>query len=278
MNFANTSTATGVTGNAPTQIAGMDGTNKAVWGNGAAASQTPANPQGTTQATPQPAATQPLTTLQKLEAKYGKAAESAPATDFGKLFGSQAATGSSNVEPTKPATHNSQTPPAATNHWDTSGEALTGKFGNLDVSSYIKPEQMQAALGGDATEMMAILNTSIKMASMVAYKQAMEDAKSGVSNETTNLTSKLPDMFKDLSISNQFGQDPILSAPEFAPIVDSVRAKVLAAYPRASEAEVKEAVVDYLKGIGSQFGSQQPSTQPQPTSNAVDWDKMFANA
>ena len=71
-----------------------------------------------------------------------------PSEFFGKLFTKQEPAQSNDIEP----------PP---NPWDVSPDALTKNFGNLDISQFVKQEDVTAALGGDSSAFMNILITSV---------------------------------------------------------------------------------------------------------------------
>lgn len=289
MNFAPVGEVVIGVGQAPTQIVGMDGSNKPDWSKANGTQTTQVTPQPQSQQQNTPAVQTPVGVLARLAAKYG-----APVTGqqqpqqvdpavagFNTLFSPtpvQVTTPQSQQTPNpQGAPNNSQTATQpTTNHWDVSGEHLGKHFGNLDVTQYIKPELMTSALGGNASDMMKILNTVVQMSAMTSYRQAMLDAKAGVEHSTSGLEGKLPDMFKDMSVNKSLGEDPILSAPLLQPVVQQVRNQIMSTYPQATEADVKEAVVEYLKTVGGFMGSPaQQSTQTQQTSAGPDWDKLL---
>lgn len=160
--------------------------------------------------------------------------------------------------------------------WDVDGDKLSANFGNLDISAYIKPEQITAALGGDATALMEIFNTSTRISAMAAYKQAMTDAKAGVTHAADGLRKSIPQQFKELSVDNNLRQDQAFSAPEIQPLVKEFKDNMLSKYPNATEADIKLGLSKYLTHLGSLFNSPStPNTSPTQTSNKIDWDSEF---
>ena len=187
-----------------------------------------------------------------------------PSEFFGKLFTPQ--------EPQKSATGKET---AAPNPWDVSPETLTKNFGNLDVSQFVKPEDVTSALGGDASAFMNILNTAVKIGAMSAHQASVVSTQQGVELSTKQLQQQLPEQMKNFTLENNLGQDPVLSAPHLQPVVKLVKDSILAHYPKATEADIKEGVLAYLQDLGGKFSTQtNNNSQPQQTS-AINWDDHF---
>lgn len=188
-----------------------------------------------------------------------------PSEFFGKLFTPQ--------EPAQSNTKdNKETPP---NPWDVSSDTLTKNFGNLDVSQFVKQEDVTAALGGDATAFMNILNTAVKIGAMSAHQASVTTTQQGVELSTKNLQQQLPEQMKNFTLENNLGQDPVLSAPHLQPVVKLVKDSILAHYPKATEADIKEGVIAYLQDLGGKFSTQtNNNSQPQATSS-INWDEHF---
>ena len=187
-----------------------------------------------------------------------------PSEFFGKLFTPQ--------EPQKSATGKET---AAPNPWDVSPETLTKNFGNLDISQFVKPEDVTSALGGDASAFMNILNTAVKIGAMSAHQASVVSTQQGVELSTKQLQQQLPEQMKNFTLENNLGQDPVLSAPHLQPVVKLVKDSILAQYPKATEADIKEGVLAYLQDLGGKFGTQtNNNSQPQQTSS-INWDDHF---
>ena len=187
-----------------------------------------------------------------------------PSEFFGKLFTPQA--------PAQETNEGKTTPP---NPWDVSPDTLTKNFGNLDVSQFVKQEDITAALGGDASAFMNILNTAVKIGAMSAHQASVTTTQQGVELSTKKLQQQLPEQMKNFTLENNLGQDPVLSAPHLQPVVKLVKDSILAHYPKATEADIKEGVIAYLQDLGGKFSSQpNNNTQPQSTSS-INWDEHF---
>ena len=188
-----------------------------------------------------------------------------PSEFFGKLFTPQ--------EPAQSNTKANTEPPP--NPWDVSPDTLTKNFGNLDVSQFVKQEDVTAALGGDASAFMNILNTAVKIGAMSAHQASVTTTQQGVEHSTKQLQQQLPEQMKNFTLENNLGQDPVLSAPHLQPVVKLVKDSILAHYPKATEADIKEGVIAYLQDLGGKFSSQpNNNTQPQSTSS-INWDEHF---
>ena len=208
----------------------------------------------------QPAAT-PATNSQQ---QAPQQAAPLPSEFFGKLFTPQA--------PAQETNEGKTTPP---NPWDVSPDTLTKNFGNLDVSQFVKQEDVTAALGGDASAFMNILNTAVKIGAMSAHQASVTTTQQGVELSTKNLQQQLPEQMKNFTLENNLGQDPVLSAPHLQPVVKLVKDSILAHYPKATEADIKEGVIAYLQDLGGKFSTQTNNNpQPQATSS-INWDEHF---
>ena len=223
---------------------------------GFGSNQQPAEPQ---QPTAQPATAQPATNSQQ---QAPQQAAPLPSEFFGKLFTKQ-----------EPAQSNTKVPPA--NPWDVSPDTLTKNFGNLDISQFVKQEDVTAALGGDASAFMNILNTAVKIGAMSAHQASVTTTQQGVELSTKKLQQQLPEQMKNFTLENNLGQDPVLSAPHLQPVVKLVKDSILAHYPKATEADIKEGVIAYLQDLGGKFSTQtNNNSQPQATSS-INWDEHF---
>lgn len=187
-----------------------------------------------------------------------------PSEFFGKLFTPQA--------PAQETNEGKTTPP---NPWDVSPDSLAKNFGNLDVSQFVKQEDVTAALGGDASAFMNILNTAVKIGAMSAHQASVTTTQQGVELSTKNLQQQLPEQMKNFTLENNLGQDPALSAPHLQPVVKLVKDSILAHYPKATEADIKEGVIAYLQDLSGKFSTQtNNNSQPQATSS-INWDEHF---
>lgn len=223
------------------------------------------NPQSAAPATnnqqQQPTA-QPATNSQQ---QAPQQAAPLPSEFFGKLFTPQ--------EPAQSNTKDPKEPPP--NPWDVSPDTLTKNFGNLDISQFVKQEDVTAALGGDASAFMNILNTAVKIGAMSAHQASVATTQQGVELSTKKLQQQLPEQMKNFTLENNLGQDPVLSAPHLQPVVKLVKDSILAHYPKATEADIKEGVIAYLQDLGGKFSTQtNNNSQPQATSS-INWDEHF---
>ena len=215
--------------------------------------------QQTTDTPQQQPTAQPATNSQQ---QAPQQAAPLPSEFFGKLFTPQEPAQSTNKEPTS-------------NPWDVSPDTLTKNFGNLDISQFVKQEDVTAALGGDASAFMNILNTAVKIGAMSAHQASVTTTQQGVELSTKKLQQQLPEQMKNFTLENNLGQDPVLSAPHLQPVVKLVKDSILAHYPKATEADIKEGVIAYLQDLGGKFSTQTNfNSQPQAISS-INWDEHF---
>ena len=211
---------------------------------------------------PQQPTAQPATNSQQ---QAPQQAAPLPSEFFGKLF-----------TPQEPAQSNSKnnegTPP---NPWDVSPDTLTKNFGNLDISQFVKQEDVTAALGGDASAFMNILNTAVKIGAMSAHQASVTTTQQGVELSTKKLQQQLPEQMKNFTLENNLGQDPVLSAPHLQPVVKLVKDSILAHYPKATEADIKEGVIAYLQDLGGKFSTQTNNNSQPQTTSSINWDEHF---
>ena len=110
---------------------------------------------------------------------------------------------------------------------------------------------------------------------MSAHQASVATTQQGVELSTKQLQQQLPEQMKNFALENTLGQDPVLSAPHLQPVVKLVKDSILAHYPKATEADIKEGVIAYLQDLGGKFSTQtNNNSQPQQTSS-INWDEHF---
>lgn len=123
-------------------------------------------------------------------------------------------------------------------------EAVKG----MDFAKVVPPEVAAAAMKGDPAAFAQALNAVTQQAflqSANATTKIVENAVAQTANKM--LTDVLPRMMKEANIANHVNsENPLLSNPAAAPLVDMVRSQVQSKFPSASAAEVHSQVSSYL--------------------------------
>jgi hypothetical protein len=188
-----------------------------------------------------------------------------PEKFFAELF--------SNNAPSKESTNENDKDP-----WDVSPETLSSNFGNIDISQYINKETLTNAMSGDPQAFIEVLNTAVKIGAMSAHQASITSTKHGVEHSTKQQQQQLPEQFRNMALENSLGQDPVLSAPHLQPVVKMIKDSILAKYPKATEADIKEGVSMYLQELGGKFSSNsKENTSSKESSKSIDWDEHFKN-
>lgn len=119
-------------------------------------------------------------------------------------------------------------------------EQIQASLANADFTTGLQPEQVQKALGGDVTALMAILNTTARNAVASSMQLSQGLVEHGVKTGNDRFSASLDSRFRDLQLRNQNVVNPALNHPLAKGMVQSISSQIANANPRLSPAEVAQ--------------------------------------
>lgn len=153
-------------------------------------------------------------------------------------------------------------------------EAASG----ADFTKAITPETLNAIRAGGDGAMEAMLQAMNKMTQTV-YAQSAIAANKIVSQALREASERsdadLPGKIKQQTVSDTLRTDnPALSHPAAAPILQAIEFQMSQKFPNASAAELTTLAKDYLVNFAN-LVSPKPSTIATPVKKSEDWDSFL---
>lgn len=152
--------------------------------------------------------------------------------------------------------------------------------GQLDFKKIITPDQLKAiGEGGEAA--VAAFADAINNVSRATYAQsafaATKITEQALARAEKKFADQLPSMVKKLNLSESLTQEnPALSHPAAAPLLQAIQSQLAVKYPNASTAELQEHAKTYLTAFADAANPASKQSQSTDTSKVTeDWDKFF---
>lgn len=162
-------------------------------------------------------------------------------------------------------------------------EKLLAVARNQDFTKSVDPAVLQKIQGGDHGALIALINDVGQRSFATALGMSAQVTQKALETQATNLIEKkLPEMVRNLAIQQTTRQDnPLMTNPAAAPIVQAIEQQVIAKYPQATAQEVKDHVSAIFGDIAQLVVKQSGGTiQPPRVATAgeraeTDWEKFL---
>jgi hypothetical protein len=142
--------------------------------------------------------------------------------------------------------------------------AIKQQIGSASFTNDIKPEQLQAAMGGDQAAFMDVLNTVARNAFQASLTMSQNFVEHGVKRGNEHVTGELDSHFRKYQLKNQNidTDNPALQHPVGQAMVRSIAQQIANANPHMTADQVNrqalESVQEFLKVGGQPFYQQSP--------------------
>lgn len=154
-----------------------------------------------------------------------------------------------------------------------------------DFTSAI-PAELRARIqaGGEdaSTAMLEAINTVSQQVMLKSLLAANELSTRGAKAVLSHQEKTLPGQFRNFTVNQQLStENPMLSDPAVAPMVDMVKTGLQAKFPDATSAEIAAMTTDYFKTFATSFVPSAPASQPgrAPVNSGQDtnWEEYWNN-
>jgi len=162
--------------------------------------------------------------------------------------------------------------------------------GKMDFTKSVTSEQLAkiTAGGEDATKVLLdVINNVGRQAVTVAFHSSTRLAEKGISNAQERFFERVPSHVKDVMISNGLSNSSaIMKNPAYAPLVEGVRARFQARYPKASPGQLETAVNRYFTDMAADITGAAKSKDNVELDNVsklrkgsadADWENWLEN-
>lgn len=149
----------------------------------------------------------------------------------------------------------------------------------VDFTKVMTPELQKRIQAGGSDAMAAMVEMNNAMSQMVFGQSAHATAKiveNALQAQEKRFQELLPSIIKQHSIRDTLkAENPLMSDPAMAPMVDALQQQFTRKYPQASIAEIQQHVSDYLDGAASRIQGLKPPVASPNTRLETDWSKFL---
>ena len=144
-----------------------------------------------------------------------------------------------------------------------------------DFTKALNPENIAAITAGGEGASKAFIDSlnlvaqQVLMQSTMAANQMTEHA---ISAALANQATAIPNMIKAQSLSSNLNSNPIFTNPAVTPIMEAVKAQLLAKNPDATAAQLTEMTQNFVTVLGEAFT---PKVAAPESADTVDWGKFL---
>src|SRR6266853_657433 len=178
----------------------------------------------------------------KIDPNKKKEGSDDPMLDFAKLW-EDPPVDPNNPPPEKPTTFLPKIDPAK----------IAETLGKIDFSKSITPEESAAIkAGGDGAQAahLSVLNKALRQSMMTMFNVSTRLVEQGLTSAEERFLDRVPGHVKDIMVSdNLTANDPLMSNPAFAPLVESTRQRFQEKFPKATPIQIAKATKAYIQEL-----------------------------
>lgn len=163
-----------------------------------------------------------------------------------------------------------------------------GEFvSRMDFTKHVKPEQLAAiSKGGDEAlpHLMELLNSVGRQSFAHAFTGLQRMSEAGIQAAIADARSEIPNFVADQMLESGLeSSNPLMKHPAFQPLVKNVREQYRQKFPKASPAELTNAVNAYFENLHAEMTGTKNKAKPQDTNQDLlkagspdaDWGDWF---
>lgn len=226
--------------------------------------QTATNAPATVQ--PQPGQGSPANSME-LPASQTQQAEVSPLAEFEKLWETDPNAPTQKFDPTT--------------LFNLDQAKMDAALQQVDFTSGIKPEELQAVVSGGEGAVQALaglLNKVGRQALAANTKVGANMIQAALGKVDGGLDSRIQNQVKLSQVQSSLMQDnPALSSPAVAPLVELMKQQFTAKYPTASPQEIAQLAIRYVSEVGNAFAGKPASQESSDSGGEIDWGKYISS-
>jgi hypothetical protein len=162
---------------------------------------------------------------------------------------------------------------------ETDPAQLQQQIKSANFTAGLDQAQVQAALSGDQTAFMSVLNAVAQNAFSSSLQMSRGLVEMGVNTGSDRINSSLEQKFRDFMLKQQAPKtdNPALQHPIGRNFHSAIARQIAAANPQMSPEQVAQQAEQQLLMFAQQLAPQQPTPQQQAASKTMDWDSFAAD-
>lgn len=152
-------------------------------------------------------------------------------------------------------------------------------IGQIDFVQQLNPELVQKAMSGqDPQAFLQVINEVGRKALATAVQLSTATAEQAGQKIGQRFNTAIPERFRDLQIKSQTPNNPLLSNPSVAPMLDAVRQRLKTQNPDWSPAQIQKQAEEYFSAFAAELQNSDPNTAAQRQATAAagqefNWDE-----
>lgn len=132
---------------------------------------------------------------------------------------------------------------------------------NANFTANISPDTVQKALGGDPQAFMEAINTAAREAFSASAQLSQGVSEHAAREAATRLDGTLDSRIRGHAIRTHTSDNPALSHPAAAPMVNAIKAQIAAQNPQLTAADVQKRSEDYFITFADLISAPQREAQ-----------------
>lgn len=156
-------------------------------------------------------------------------------------------------------------------------DQIQAQIKNANFTNGIDQQKVQAALSGDASAFMEVLNGVAQQAFAASFQASQGMVEHGVKTGNERMTGTLDSHFKNYMLKQQTptSDNPALKHPVGKAFLSSISQQIANANPQMSPAEVARAAEENFTEFAKMLAPQQQQASNQPSQPAQDWTSFL---
>lgn len=156
-------------------------------------------------------------------------------------------------------------------------DQIQAQIKNANFTNGIDQQKVQAALSGDASAFMEVLNGVAQQAFAASFQASQGMVEHGVKTGNERITGTLDSHFKNYMLKQQTptSDNPALKHPVGKAFLSSISQQIANANPQMSPADVARAAEENFTEFAKMLAPQQQQASNQPSQPAHDWTSFL---
>ena len=150
---------------------------------------------------------------------------------------------------------------------------ITASAATMDFTQGMDPTKVAAALGGDAAAFAEVLNHAVRNAVVGVTVNSGNLINQALLTNNANVAASIPSHIKQNQLLTFQDENPVMSHPAVAPLVNSLKQMAATKNPNASAAEIHKQIAEYMSGLSAALTAETPAAKAATAAvpKEMDW-------
>lgn len=144
--------------------------------------------------------------------------------------------------------------------------------GKIDFLGQVPQDVMAKVQSGDQQALLQVINFVAQKSFATATELNAATHEQAYARTTERWQQALPNRVKELQVNSIQSDNPVLSHPAAAPMLDMTKRQLQMKHPDKTPQEIHRMAESYLTDFAKSLNPNTPATQPE-SSGGTDWEK-----